>query len=401
MRALVLLLLCLGLGPGCDLRGIRPSFALRGPVPAPEDPAELGAALFQATGARLLPGHRWSLAANGTVFSELARDIEGARVSVNIEEYIWEPGRASDELLAALSARVRGVRCRVLADPVGSPDFERKIAPRLRAAGCEARLFRPLTTSNLLERNHRKAAIIDGRVAYLGGFGVRDEWLSRKRRRRFLAGRRAKLRMIGEWRDDNIRVTGPAVSDVQRAFAQNWIEAGGALLRAAELPPIAPDGPARVAFVSSTAGYVTDGERLLHLLIRSARRRLHIANAYFVPDASLLQLLCEKAREGVDVRVLAPGSKNDIPIAGIGQRRLYKELLGAGIQVYEYQPAMMHAKTMVIDDRLVVIGSLNLNLLSLSRLEEAVFVIDDPELAAALGRSWQDDLGESKQVRRR
>jgi cardiolipin synthase A/B len=205
------------------------------------------------------------------------------------------------------------------------------------------------------------------------------------------------MRMSGEWRDDNIRVTGPAVNDVQRAFAQNWQEAGGALLPAADLPAIEPDGHARVAFVSSTAGYLNDGERLLHLLIRSARRRVYISNAYFVPDTSLLRLLLDRAREGLDVQVLAPG-KNDILIAGIGQRRLYKELLGAGIKVFEYQPAMMHAKTMVIDERLVVMGSLNLNLLSLNRLEEAVFVIDDPELVKALDQSWRDDVAESRRI---
>ena len=106
----------------------------------------------------------------------------------------------------------------------------------------------------------------------------------------------------------------------------------------------------------------------------------------------------ERARQGVAVHVIAPGSKNDLPLAKLGQRYLYKELLGAGVKIYEYQPAMMHAKTMIIDDRLAVIGSLNLNLLSLSRLDEAVFVVDDPRLVERLDENWRRDLSESREV---
>ncbi len=347
-----------------------------------------------------MPGHRWSLESNGGVFEDIENDIAQARVSVNFAEYIWEPGRASEQILRALAGRIAGVKCRVLADSLGSPDFEKRIAPRLRAIGCEARVFRPVTRANLFERDHRKIVIIDGRIAYLGGFGVRDDWLSKKRRR-WSPSLRNRLRMTGEWRDDNIRLVGPAVNDVQRAFAQNWQETGGSLLPAVELPTLEPDGDARVAFVSSTAGYLADGERLVHLMIKSARKRVQIANAYFVPDPSLIRLLVQKAREGVDVLVLAPGHKNDVPIASIGQRRLYRELLAAGIKIYEYQPTMMHAKTMIIDDRLAVIGSLNLNLLSMNRLEEAVFVIEDGPLIEALDQSWQDDLKESQQVKAR
>jgi cardiolipin synthase len=255
-------------------------------------------------------------------------------------------------------------------------------------------VFRPLSPRNLFERNHRKLVVLDGRIAYLGGFGVRDEWRS-KRRHKFGNARR---RLANEWRDDNIRLKGPVVNDVQRAFAQTWQEAGGGLLPASELPTLPPDGEARVAFVSSTAGYVTDGERLVHLLIAAARQRISIANAYFVPDKSLLRQIVDKAMSGVAVGVLAPGVKNDLPLVQIGQRQLYRELLTAGVRIFEYQPVMMHAKTMLIDDRLAMIGSLNLNLLSLSRLEEAVFVIDDPKLVRALDQSWQSDVADSREI---
>lgn len=396
-RAPILGLLCgLWLLAGCSFRGIRPSFGISGAIPGRSGTqAEFAAALFQTTGARLLPGHGWTLVANGSVFDSIVADIAQAQTSINFVEYIWEPGAASDRLLQALSQRPAHVRCRVLADALGSPAFAQKVAPQLRAMGCEARLFRPVTVLNLLERNHRKLVVIDGKVAYLGGFGVRDEW--RSKRRRYFG--RARRRFADEWRDDNIRLQGPVVNDVQRAFAQNWQEAGGALLPAAELPVIAPAGAARVAFVSSSAGYVTDSERLLHLLIGAARKRIYIANAYFVPDESLLLLLAEKAQQGVAVQVIAPGGKNDLPLAEIGQRQMYRQLLAAGVKIFEYQPVMMHAKTMLIDDELAVIGSLNLNLLSLSRLEEAVVVVDDPQLVQALDASWRSDRAESREIR--
>jgi cardiolipin synthase len=151
--------------------------------------------------------------------------------------------------------------------------------------------------------------------------------------------------------------------------------------------------------VSSSVGYQTDCERLVHLLIKAAQKRVYIANAYFVPDESLRRLLVAKAQEGVDVRVLAPGRKNDVPLASIGQRRLYGELLDGGVRVYEYQPVMMHAKSMIIDDRVAMIGSVNLNLISFTRLEEAALVFDDPKLVDALDEHWRADLAESREVK--
>jgi cardiolipin synthase len=396
VRLAVAVLLLMG---GCALRGIRTAFQIAGPVPPVSDEnGAFTAALFQTTGARLQPGHQWQLEFNGDVFDALVADIHGAQSSINFAQYIWEPGAPSDRLLKALSERNPSVVCRILADPMGSPDFSKEVAEKLRAIGCEARLFRPVSLKNLFERNHRKLVIVDGEVGYVGGFGVREEWTSKKKRRRrpFLRG---GSRGLGdEWRDDNIRLTGPAVADIQRAFAQNWQEAGGALLPPADFPAIQPEGETRAAFVSSTAGYLTDSERLVHLLVRAARKRVYIANAYFIPDEELIKLLIQKAKEGVDVRVLAPGRHNDVRIAKIGQRRLYHVLLDGGVKIYEYQPVMMHAKTMIIDDRVAMIGSLNLNLISFTRLEEAALVFDDPKLVEELDESWREDLGESREV---
>jgi cardiolipin synthase len=385
---------------GCELRGVRPSFEIAGPVPPVSDPeGAFTAALFQTTGARLVPGHRWQLEFDGDVFDALVADVLSAQVSINFVEYIWESGAPSDRLLKALAERKQGVTCRVLADPFGSPDFAKQVVPRLRELGCEARTFRPVSLKNVLERGHRKLVVVDGKIAYVGGFGVREEWTSKRHRARiyFRGGSRG---LGSEWRDDNVRITGPAVSDVQRAFAQNWQEAGGTLLPVVELPVIEPDGEARAAFVSSTTGYLTDAERLVHLLVKAAQKRVYICNAYFVPDQSLVDLLIAKAKSGVDVQVLAPGNKNDVGIARIGQRHLYGELLEGGVRIFEYQPVMMHAKSMIIDDRVAMIGSINLNLISFTRLEEGALVFDDPKLVEELDASWRDDLSRSREVKR-
>jgi cardiolipin synthase len=418
--------LALVLCASCSLRGVRPRFAIVGPVPPVTDPristeiaaadfggsarilgeggpdpmGEFTAALYQTTGARLLAGHRWRLEADGNVFDALVADIATAQVSINFVQYIWEPGDASDRLLRALAARKPRVACRVLVDPMGSHEFASRVAPRLRAIGCEPRMFRPVSITNLFERNHRKLVTFDGRIAYVGGFGVRQEWCARGRFPHS-HGFGASRGLGDEWRDDNIRISGPAVTDAQRAFAQNWQEAGGVLLPAAEFPTLSPDGEARVAFIASTAGYLTDSERLVHLLLGAAQKRVYIANAYFVPDRSLVQLLLEKVKQGVDVRVLVPGRKNDLRVAEIGQRRLYGELLDGGVRIFEYQPVMMHAKTMLIDDRVAMVGSLNLNLLSFTRLEEAGLVVDDPKLVEALDASWRRDLARAREVKRR
>jgi len=384
----------------CAFRGVRPEFEIAGPVPPVSDPGgAFTTALFQTTGARLQSGHRWQLEFDGDVFDALVADIAGAEKSVNFVQYIWEPGDPSDRLLKALAARKHGVACRVIADPLGSPDFAKDVLPRLGEIGCEARVFRPKSLSNLFERNHRKLVIVDGRIGYAGGFGIREEWTSKRRRHRLRILRGGSRGLGDEWREDNVRLTGPAVSDMQRAFAQNWQEAGGALLPVGEFPAIEPDGDARVAFVSSTAGYLTDSERLVHLLVKAAQKRIYIANAYFIPDDALVNLLIEKVRAGVDVRVLAPGRKNDLQLARIGQRRLYGVLLDGGVRIYEYQPVMMHAKTMLIDERVAMIGSLNLNLISFTRLEEAALVFDDPNLVKELDESWNQDLTQSREIK--
>ena len=216
-----------------------------------------------------------------------------------------------------------------------------------------------------------------------GGFGVDDKW-------------RGRGKSDEEWRDSNVLVRGPAVAGMQQAFAENWQEAATELLPPDSFPRLERAGETAAAFVTSTDnGVVTKGDRLMQLLIAAAKKRIWIANAYFVPSEPILQLLERKAQKGVDVRILAAGEKTDAHLYLGPQRERMDRLVVAGARGFEYQASMMHSKTVLVDDSLVAVGSSNLDALSLNKMDEAVLVADDARLAKELERQWVEDLKHS------
>ena len=368
---------------------IRPGFELRAEVPPPGPGFSL--ALYQSLGIRLEPGHSVDVVKNGDVFDSMERDIQGSKSSLHLLFYIWEKGKASDRISSALEQRARaGVKCRILVDDLGSPDFGRDVAPALTRAGCEVRVFRPQTAGNTLARNHRKLAIIDGSIAYTGGLGIRDNWLGDG--------------VHGEqWRDTSVRFSGPAVAGAQQAFAENWQEAGGELLPDTAFPSFSSppaavsagtnDSSLTASFLISTGSpELTRAERVTHLMIAAATRRIWIENAYFVPTQGISELLCRKAKQGVDVRLMVPGKQSDSKTSFGAQHAEFGSLLKHGVRVFEYQPTMLHAKTMLIDDQLALVGSINLDPLSLGHLEECGLVIMGHPVAKALARDFKADM---------
>ena len=283
---------------------------------------------------KLVPGHSIELVNNGVLFDRLAEELSKARHSINVVLFIWRPTGPSQRLVEVISARAKaGVTCRVLVDAVASRDFESEVAPALKAAGCEVRWFRPLARGVTQQRNHRKIVVIDGR------------------------------------------------------------EAEGALLPVTDFPNPEVAGPTLAGFVTSTASpHLTRAERLIQLVIASAQHRLWIANAYFVPSPGITALLLEQRARGVDVRVMAAGSQTDHPEVLREQRATYASLLAGGVRVFEYQPSLLHSKTMLVDDHLGVVGSINLDRLSLDAMEEGSLVMSDPKVAAQLAGDFEDDL---------
>jgi cardiolipin synthase A/B len=356
-------------------------FEVRGDVVGSEGFAN---ALFQSVDADFSPGTVKRLD-NGAVFDALVEDIDHATRSINISMYIWETGEASRRVTAAIVARAKaGVACRLSIDALGSSKFQEQVTPTLVAAGCEVRMFRPIAADSVTTRNHRKLVVIDGTVAITGGFGVRDDWMGDG---------------VTGWRDTSVRFTGPAVRAAQQAFAEGWQESGGTLLPATDFPHATADGTVRLALVTSTASpHLTRAERLVQLLIAASRKRLWITVAYFAPSKGIRTLLASKARSGVDVRLLVPDEHDDSKVALKAQRMLYDELAAAGVKVWEYQPSMIHAKTIVVDDRLSTVGSINLDPLSLNRLDEDSLVIDDPTFTGELAAAFLADITRAVQV---
>ncbi|WP_242343363.1 phospholipase D-like domain-containing protein [Anaeromyxobacter terrae] len=349
----------------------------------------VGLALVQTTATSLVEGNRVAWRDDAEVFDALEEAIRAARRSVHFDVYIWKPGGAGDRLADLVCRRAReGVRMRILVDPMGSTGFDEQLCPRLREAGCEVRYFRPLKRRpfTFTGRNHRKLVVIDGRVGFTGGFGIAPEWSG-------------DVPGSPTWRDSNVEVEGPVVRQMQVAFANHWIETGGFLLPPVELEWPRPAGEARAAYVTSTDVVGLSHARwVTHVALAAAERRVWIANAYFVPPPEVLGTLCARRAKGVDVRLLLPGPYQDHGSVTFIQRRHYPRLDASGVKVYEYQPSMMHAKTMLIDDRLSLVGSMNLDFMSMEWLEEGALVVDDRTFARAFERRWHEDMARSRQV---
>ncbi|HEU5049393.1 MAG TPA: phospholipase D-like domain-containing protein [Gemmatimonadales bacterium] len=375
-----------------------------GADPAADSPEFLDV-LVGALNVPVLRGGTATVLQNGAAFFPAMLDaIRRARDSVNFQCYIWESGRISDQFIEAFSdAAKRGVEVRILIDAFGAIKFRHADRERLRAAGCRLEFFRPIRWYSLVRafrRSHQRAITMDGRVGFTGGAAIADKWDGN-------AGGPE------EWRDSMTMVTGALVSGIQTAFSNDWVYCCGEILtgprfypapstggaglepdmREAEAPP--PGDAVGFAVVSSPS----DAEqpiRICHWLsFRSARRTLYISNSYFIPDRRLRKAVMERARAGVDVRILVPGSKTDaIPVRLAGQTH-YEELMRAGVRIYEYQPTMMHAKVVVVDGVWSVVGSANMDERSMELNEENVLSIYDPGLAGALEQGFHEDFERS------
>lgn len=349
----------------------------------------LSTELLQTVNAQLSPGHRLDLVENGRVFDVLEQLFEQARSTIHIALYMWFPGQAADRVVAALcAAAARGVTVRVVLDAVGTRETRSDLG-RLARPGCELRIYRkPFHTSlrKTLSRSHRKIVVVDGTRGLIGGFGVRDVWLG-------------DGLSPDSWRDTALRVQGPAVRQMQVAFAEVWRGASGAPLPEACFPELGPVGESAAAFVSSRATVGRSEARLLmKMLLHRARRRAWLATGYAVPPRGLREDMFGACARGVDLRILAPGEHNDVRVARLAQRSLYRTLRNHGVRVFEYEPSMLHRKVALIDDDVVVVGSINLDTLSMRHSQEGSLIALDRALADQVEQSFRTDFARSVEV---
>jgi cardiolipin synthase len=340
----------------------------------------------------LLPGHRVEVFVNGDeTYPRLWEDLRSARESITMQMYYCEAGRMADTLSEILCERAHaGVKVMLLYDAFGS-SFKKAYIDGLLAAGVKAESFRPLkivAMRTMQNRAHMRVVCIDGRVGYTGGFGISDKWFGNGRDK-------------DQWRDTNVRFTGPAVRQLQAGFVACWAEATGDLLVGDMLfPAVADDAPGAVAGLLHCSPSVgsTEAERFFALSIASARKRLYITNSYFVPDKEFRQLIAGAARRGVDTRVLTAGLSSDVKSTLYASRARYEELLEAGVRIYEYRETMMHAKTLVVDGQWSAAGSMNADNRSLSFNEETVLMMLDDALGATLEQHFLEDIAHSDEI---
>jgi cardiolipin synthase A/B len=359
--------------------------------------AEPGSEAFVTTAAAYLnnPVYRGGtieLLQNGARFYPAMLDaIRGARETVNFEVYIFDADEVGREFIDAFMERARGgVEVRVLLDAFGSWRLKRKSRDELRRAGVKIERFRTLGLSNLVRvyrRSHRRAIVVDGRVAFTGGAAISRKW----------AG---DVRNTHEWRDSMVRITGPLVGGIQSAFAENWVYCTGEILTGERFfPPTQPGaGPCSISVVSSPSDAQQPIRMLFYLTMANARRRLWICNSYFIPDPRLRQAVVDRARSGVDVRILVPGNHTDAVPVQLAGRSYYQELLEAGVRIFEFQPAMMHAKTIVADDIWSVVGSANMDERSMELNEENIVGAAHEPLARAIAEGMEADFKRSKEI---
>jgi len=343
------------------------------------------------TGAWLSPGNRVEVTLNGDgTYARLWDDLRSATRSITLQLYYGAPGRMADTLAQILIERAKaGVRVFVLYDAFGTIDIPQEHRDTLRAAGVVVEPFRPIRLSRLhlaQNRSHVRGIVIDSRIAWTGGFGIDDKWLG-------------DGRSNGSWRETNVRFEGPAVRQLQAAFAAAWVEATGVLFtgRATLAPQEGGVTSAGLLYTSPALGS-TAAERFFALSIAGARKTLYITNAYFAPDRSFVELLAAAARRGVDVRILTAGARTDVNTVRLAGRAWYPTLLEAGVRVYEWQPSTLHAKTFVVDGTWATIGSMNFDNRSMALNEEATLMVLDRTMGDQMDRLFMDDLGYAEEI---
>ena len=348
--------------------------------------------LARVTGAPLISGNRLRLLKDGAEnYAAWRVALQGAQRWIHFETFLIHDDEVGREFAEILMAKARqGVPVRLLCDWIGSVRrTSRRFWRALREAGVQTRFFNPpqfISPFAWISRDHRKMISVDGEVAFVTGVCLGRMWLGDARRG------------VDPWRDTGVEVRGPAVADIEQAFAQIWAATGDPL-PPDEIPrrhAIPPAGDVRLRVIAGTPN--TAGlYRLDHFIAAAARRYLWLTDAYFVATTSYVQALCTAARDGVDVRLLAPGS-SDIPLVAFLSRAMYRPLLEAGVRVFEWNGSMLHAKTAVADRYWARVGSTNLNLSSWLGNWELDIVAEDEAFARQMEEMYLQDLEHATEI---
>lgn len=349
-------------------------------------------AMGSLLGPGLVGGNEVTELLNGDqIFPAMLDAIRSARKSVTFETYIYWSGDIGQQFADALAERARaGVKVHVLLDWVGSAKMERSYLEAMQAAGVQVEKFHKPHWYNLARMNnrtHRKLLVVDGHTGFTGGVGIAPEWTGR-------------AQDPLHWRDSHFRVRGPAVAQMQATFLDNWLKVTGQVMHGdAYFPPLTAVGGQQAQMFSSSPSSGSESMQLMvHLAITAADRSIDLSAAYFVPDDLTRGLLIDALARGVRLRVIVPGDHIDTETVKAASRATWGELLEAGAEIYEYQPTMYHCKVMIVDRRLVSVGSTNFDNRSFRLNDEANLNVFDAAFAARQTQVFEDDLKQSRRV---
>ncbi|HEY2796712.1 MAG TPA: phospholipase D-like domain-containing protein [Thermoanaerobaculia bacterium] len=337
----------------------------------------------EALGLPMVEGNQAVILQNGdAIIPAMIGEIHNARKTVNLESYIFQADEAGRLFTDALIAAARrGVQVRLLIDDFGGKlkGFKKE----LDAAGVMAHKYRPMRLFSIYKignRTHRKILVVDGRVAYTGGLGIDKRWMGDARNQ-------------NEWRDTQVRVEGPVAGQMQSIFAEDWTYTTGEILAGDDYYPENPRvGSIRAQAIKASHGDSSSLAKMLYYVaIQSAEHSIHIANAYFLPDKQVREALIAAVKRGVDVQVMVPGSNIDMPMVRFASWSHYGDMLKSGVHIYEYQPTMLHNKTVVIDGIYSIIGSINFDTRSMSSNAEEALAFYDRDFASQMEEMFQND----------
>ncbi len=357
----------------------------------------------------LTAGNQTTLLVDGpAAYAAMFAAIRVAKHDIHLETYILEDSEIGRKLADLLIERAdAGVEVRVTYDGVGSIDTSAAYFDRLKQHGVQLYEYHPpdpvkdLRLWRVNNRHHRKILIVDGRVAFTGGINISNVYRSSSFRKFF--GSRKQVREHKEkaaWRDTQIRIEGPAVAEFQQLFISLWNEQDDHEITSADgyFPKLERHGNDLVQIVDSMGG--DDEVRIydvIHAVVRNAKQRIWITQAYFSPADGLVQDLIDAAQRGVDVRMILPGF-SDAPIVMYAARANYEDLLESGVKIYERTDTVLHAKTMTVDGIWSTVGSSNFDYRSFLHNNEANAVIMSPEFAGKMQDLFDYDLKRCEQM---
>jgi len=343
--------------------------------------------------AALHHGNRVTVFTNGPQFYPAMLDaIRSATRSINMECYIFQPGRVADDFIGALSERAKlGVNVTIVVDAIGSFSLWGRPLQRLRKAGCRIESYQRMEwhrLARLNNRTHRELLIVDGKIAFVGGAGIADWWMYQSKRR----GK--------PWRDTMARVEGPVVAALQGVTAENWLECCGEIITGPEFFPALEPAGETTAFVikSSPSDRATASRVAFQLLMEGADHQVRVHTPYFLPDRALRKALVAIAERGVAVTVIVPGRITDQRWVRYASRRMWGQLLRAGVRIFEYRTAMTHAKVLIVDELWAVLGTTNIDNRSFEHNDEISLAMRDPALAARLLEDYERDMTDSEEI---